>query len=364
MLHKKFKVVIYLLASLAVMFVFLSNWSLLDGMPRNSFAKFLDGTAHKPFVYRLLLPQVVSHTEPLLPDAVRDMLANNIAPVLQAKFANRFIDKFKYDEPGLRARANKDWSQLSYRSSYVLAVILLYASLLATLFVLSRIAAVVGASTPVTIWAPVIYIFVLPLTYLNGGYYYDIPEQFFVSLLLLAALTCNWTVFVLAALLGQLNKETMLLMPLILTPLFFKKPGWTRTLLIAGAVSVICFLIYMATKAAFAANPGMTMEYNLGNNLTFWAIPMSYIRTADIYAIGLPIPRSSFLLVLIAILFYAKRAPRSIQLSAGLAMLVFFPLYLAYGFFDEFRSMGTAFPLLYLIAIGSMQGKQTTAAQT
>jgi hypothetical protein len=352
-LHHLAKGAIYFLVCVVVLFTFLSNWSLLDGMPRNSLAKMLAGSADKPFVYRLLLPKLVGAVEPVLPGVISNVLADNIAPLFQRQFASNFVDRFKYDEPGLRSRASKDWSEKSYRVKYMLIVILMFLSLCATLILLSRIASTLGASKSAILWGPVIYVLLLPLTFLNGGYYYDFAEQFFVSCLLLTLLTGNWFGFVLVAIVGQLNKETMLMLPFFLMPLIAKKIELPRAILVASFTTIACFLIYWVVKANFDSNSGMTMEYNLTSNLAFWSDLASYTRLADMYAIGIPLPRVSFCLVVIAAVVLGRHAPRSIIFSCSIALGVLVPMFFVFGHYDEFRSIGSAFPFLYLLALSS-----------
>lgn len=347
----------YFLISIAVLFIFLSNWSLLDGMPRNSLAKMVDGSSDKPFVYRQLLPFLVNHVEPILPEAISDVLADNVAPLFHRQFAERLINRFKYDEPGLRYRATQDWSQKSYRVKYVLTVLIMFASLWGTLNILSNIATTVGASESARLIGPMIYALLLPLSFLNGGYYYDFIEQFFISLLLLAALKGNWLLWAIAAIAGQLNKETMLMVPLFLAPLITEKIGLIRALMLTSATSAICFLLYLAVKIVFDLNSGVAMEYNLSSNLAFWSNPTSYTRLADMYAIGFPLPRVSFCLVVIGILIYSVHAPRPALLTNTIALAVLIPIFLILGYYDEFRALGSAFPLLYLVAVSPQRRK-------
>lgn len=358
-MQHKTKGLFFLLSSLAVVFVFLSNWSLLDGMPRNSLSKMLSGNADKPFAYRLLLPQLVHHIEPVLPEGVSDLMADTIAPVFHGVFADRLVNRFKYDEPGLRSRATQDWSQKSYRVEYVLTTILMLAALWATLHILSNIASLVGASETERFWAPILFALLLPLSFLNGGYFYDFIEQFFASLLLFSALSGNGLMFVLTAIAGQLNKETMLLMPLFLTPILVHKVGFSRAFLWAGMTSAVCALLYLTIKSQFASNPGLTMENNLATNLAFWSTFNSYTGMADMYAIGLPLPRMSFCLVTLAILILGRNAPRRFIFSNVLALCVLIPIFLVSGYYDEFRSLGLIFPLLFLITVTSRSQSHT-----
>jgi hypothetical protein len=347
----------FFLISIAVLFVFLSNWSLLDGMPRNSLGAMLAGDAYRPFVYRQLLPSLVNYVEPALPQVITGYLADSIAPLLHRQFVEPLINRYKYDEPSLRNRASQDWSQKSYRVKYVLTVTAMFASLWATLNILANIASMVGASEAVRFIGPVVYALLLPLTFLNGGYFYDFIEQFFVSLLLLAGLKGNWLLWALAAIAGELNKETMLMVPLFLAPLITEKIGLIRALMLTSATSAICFVLYMAVKIIFDLNPGAVMENNLSSNLAFWSDPTTYTRLADMYAIGMPLPRVSFWLVVIAIVIYGVHAPRPALLSNSIALAFLIPIFFVLGYNDEFRGLAPAFPLLYLVAVSPQRRK-------
>jgi hypothetical protein len=348
----------FFLISIAVLYIFLSNWSLLDGMPRNSFAKMLDGSADKPFVYRQLLPLLVNHIEPAIPEALSGILADNIAPLFHRQFAERLINRFKYDEPGLRYRATQDWSQKSYRVKYVLAVIIMFASLWGTLNILANITTTVGASDAARLIGPIVYASLLPLSFLNGGYYYDFIEQLLISLLILSVLKGHWLWWALAAIAGQFNKETMLLLPFFLIPLIAEKIGLIRTIMLTSVTSAICFFLYIAVKTVFDSNPGSVMEYNLSSNLAFWSDPTSYTRLADMYAIGFPLPRASFWLVVIGVIIYGVRVPRPVLLTNCIALATLIPMFFIFGYYDEFRGLAPAFPLLYLVAVSPQYRKK------
>jgi hypothetical protein len=300
---------------------------------------------------------LVNYVEPALPEVVTDYLADNVAPLLYGQFVKPLINRYKYDEPSLRNRATQDWSQKSYRVKYVLTVSVMFVSLWATLNILANIASMVGASETARLTGPVVYSFLLPLTFLNGGYFYDFTEQFFVSFLLLAALKGNWLLWVVAAIAGQFNKETMLMVPLFLAPLVAEKIGLIRALMLTGVTSAICLLLYIAVKAAFASNPGAVMEINFSSNLAFWSDPTTYTRLADMYAIGIPLPRVSFWLVLIGLVIYGVHAPRPALLTNSIALAVLIPIFLILGYNDEYRGLAPVFPLLYLAAISPQRKK-------
>lgn len=341
----------FLLASLVVLFVFLSNWSLLDGAPRNSLSAMLSGEADRPYVYRQLLPSLVNHVEPSLPEVISDFLAADVAPLLYRQFTEPLINRYETIVPNLRDRATQDWSQKPYRIKYVLTVTLMLVSLWATLNILGLIASAVGASKPVRLLGPVVYALLLPLTFLNGGYFYDFTEQFFVSLLLLAALRRNWLLWFLVAIAGQLNKETMLMAPFFLAPIIVYNAGLIRALLLVCATTAICFLLYLAVKDHFYLNPGVVMQYNLADNLAFWLTPANYAQFTDMYTIGFPLPRITFCLVIIGVMVYSVHAPLPALLSSSIALAVLVPLFIVLGSRDEFRALGQAFPLFYLVAV-------------
>ena len=61
------------MAALAVLLVFLSHWSLLDGAPRNSLGLFLLQQAERPFAYRWLMPVLVQGLQAILPAEVQEV---------------------------------------------------------------------------------------------------------------------------------------------------------------------------------------------------------------------------------------------------------------------------------------------------
>jgi hypothetical protein len=354
------RIFFYMVLSTWVVFAFLSNWRLQDGTPRHSFQAMLDGTAHKPFVYRSLWPSVVNNLEPLLPTDLHESLSEKIAPRLKEKFVDPLLYFYGSRIPGLYERINSSWRTSGYRVKYVLTVSIMWLAFFSTLLIIHHLGKKAGGEAKINEVVPVGYALVIPTMFLNGGFFYDFIEQFFMALALLMVLNKNVIGLFVVILLSQLNKETTVLLPIIILPVIMHNFGNKKGMALAGLLVAICSAIYAMVVTKMSANPGVSAEWHLFDNIAFWSTSANYFKTADMHAIGINLPRMSlpvFLLILLlgGVFWGAKKALRS---SALIGVVILLPLMATYGFRDEFRAVAMIFPLLCLLALSSSQNER------
>jgi len=341
-----------LLLSAWVVSVFLSHWSLLDGFPRNGLSRFLEWQAHKPFAYRVLAPAVVDEVDALLPESVRTVLADRVAPVLRARYLEPLF--VRWEPFGVNPAGRADWERSHYRSAYVLMVLLMLASLAAAMFLMRDAARMLGASAIGAFVAMLVYAAVLPTLFLHGGYFYDFTEQFLALALLCCVLRERWVLSLFVVALMQLNKESALLMVVFLMPYLWHARGW-RGVAWALPQLGVCFALLFWVRSKFAESPGQSSEWHLPDNLAFWADPATWSATEDLYSLNLPLPRITFLcfaLATLAIGWMRRRAaPTPTLVAATLAFATLLPLLVTMGFRDEWRNLSLAVPLLVLLLV-------------
>lgn len=186
--------------------------------PRNSLKLFLEGKAHRPFAYRVLGPSVVGAVDALLPETVQGFLAEQIAPKFRTRYVEPLMVLYEERLPGIGQRAATDWNNPHYRHSYVLMVMLMFASLAGAMLIIRRCAHLLGADNRRANSVMLLYAAIMPTLFLNGGYFYDFIEQFGACLLIWYVLQARWLPAILVLLLMQCNKETALLMVFFLAP--------------------------------------------------------------------------------------------------------------------------------------------------
>lgn len=95
--------------------------------------------------------------------------------------------------------------------------------------------------------------------------------------------------------------------------------------------------------------PGQSTEWHFSENLAFWLSQSSWMGTENIYAIGVELPRMTYLyFAAIALVIGWSQGPNMVTLSATVAFFGLATLLLFMGFRDEFRNISLATPLLIL----------------
>lgn len=338
----------FAILSALIVSVFLSHWSFCDGAPRNSLYSFMEGQAHRPFAYRSLVPMGIKIAEANLPETARNFLANRIAPHFHDSYIAPLLKRYEPTLPGLSERANSQWSNAHYRAAYVLMVSFIFASLFGTLCLLHHLAILNGASEGVAFLTVSIYGLVFPTIFLNGGYFYDFFEQFASFSLIYSVYKRKWLASILVLILMQLNKETAILMPLFLIPLVWKENKRLALQRFFFGL-LLCLLLLILVRWNYAHLPGQPVEWHLFENLLFWSSPDPWLRTYDFYALGLNIPRPSFLLFSIFALWAGWHYGASEwAIAATGSFLLLAMLLLSMGYTDEYRNLSLSLPFLVL----------------
>ena len=334
------------IAAWLVVSAFLSQWSLLDGAPRNSLALYLDGQAERPFAYRLLMPTLVRSLGKALPEDAQRTLADRFAPHFREQYVRPLLTRHEITLPGISERAERDWRRPDYRRDYVLMVGLIWLAFLGALLAVRQIALTLGGAENLATQLMLGYAAIYPWVFLNGGYFYDFGEQFFACSLVWLALTGRWTTFSALLLLMQCNKETAVLMPFLLAPLLWSRrsPGLAIRL---GLLSLACLSILYAIRQHTAHLPGQSGEWNWADNLQFWLTPSNWLMLYQPYGNSLPVPRLAFpVAAFAALLWSCRRGATGAALAATASLALMLGLLLTLGFRDEYRAVGMCLPFL------------------
>jgi len=197
--------------------------------------------------------------------------------------------------------------------------------------------------------------FIYPLTFQQGGYYYDFFELLGVLgacyfMLTNRRLACTLTIAVFS-----LNKETFFLVPLAL--FFLHERGVTLSKRLAWLVVqlFICAATRQFIMSGYGGNAGGFVEYHVWDNLKFWLNPASYVSFYNLIGKGIFTPslENPLMLVPLAVFFRAawRATPtryRTYFLAAFLPVLV---LFCFFGYRDEARNFSVVFPAIVLIAL-------------
>lgn len=314
---------IFLIVAAASNFGFYSKWHIHEvENPRYSVQMQLDGTAHKPFIYRQLNPIIAKHLDQYL------------SPELKSKLV-QIIDI-------------KEQS-FSYKAVYFLSFLGAFLSLITLRLILVD----QGVSNSATLLAPIIFLLWFPYLQTNGGYHYDRTELFFLSLAVLSAYRFNLFLLVLVVVLGTLNKESFFFFIPTLYPFLKEKLNVKRAVLITFFLLLVAGLINIYFKLKYGDNLGVVAENHFIENIYSIFNLSGYFRAEMTYGLIGPSLNNFLTILFILIIVLKNWANLSpiIKQHAKIAAAINFPLYLALGVIGEFRGLGFLF-VTFVILLG------------
>jgi hypothetical protein len=335
-----------------VLNVFMQTRSFEEGSKSFGFAAMMDGTAQRPYVYRRLVPLIANFAEQLIPAAE------------QRAFVEYHFDRFhlnqiyfaraKYSNPN-----PENWTP-AYAIKFHTVYLILFSSLIGMTYCLRfLVETVFPKDYSVSLIAPLAFLTMLPLSFLQGDFFYDFPELLLLSALLLAAFNRSYTWWLVLLPLAVLNKESNVLVPLLYAPVLLSgkmsRKDWGKIL-----VSVsLSLAVYWYVSQAYAENSGGATSWQLPRNIEFWSKPKNYLLWADLYAPMIPFPRGAnlFLAGLILSMFGVewRSKPRELKQLLCVAALVNIPLLVLFCHEDEMRNLSFLFIPAYLVCTHSLK---------
>jgi hypothetical protein len=337
---------VYVIVASYVLDRFMSLYAFLGDSPRAGLNAMVDGTAARPFVYRVMVPAIVRVGSSVLEKTAPEPLIGRLAGDDAVKRYTRLDDKG-------RAELWTTRKLIRFHVAYLVVFASLVLALLAGRYLLT--VAHIG-STWFRDFAPAIALLFLPPTMSQGAYMYDAPELAFLLGLTALAIAGRWTSYYLILPFAILNKESNILLVGTAVALAAGSSRWSprRAGSHAAMHALIGLPIVIAVRQAFAENPGTPVEDHLRDNFVFWTNPKSYLDLTQTAAALIPMPGAANILMiaLAAIAVFAgwlSKPPWLRRLT--LVMLTLnLPLLLLFSYRDEFRNLSLAFPALFLCA--------------
>jgi hypothetical protein len=311
---------------------FAGKWGLRDGEPRFGVSAMLQNEAHKPFVYRQLVPDLARRLDAVASERVKEKIAKRFRP----------DEVFAKSQPGATHGERFRYAIVYYTS---------FLSLLGSLFVLRKILLHFNVSPLAAVLAPTAFALSFPYLQTVGGYFYDTVELLFASLAFLLAIRGRLLTLAALVLVATLNKETFFfvlpaLYPL-LRPRLSRRAAWGAV----GLLVVLAGLMNVALKTAYLEAVGGALEFHLMTNIAAYLSGNPYFRLETTY--GLVGPSRAFVGTLAVLGIVLRRAwplaPRVLRRHLGICALVNLPLFLAFCATGELRNLSTTFTGLVLL---------------
>jgi hypothetical protein len=326
----------------------LLKWGFQDKQPIDNYAQtrslvgMMHGTAPKPFVYRSTLAQGLMALTQHIPSETRDRLFKTIVrhDTLRDSYFEGIPDAF--------------WTPrvaIAYHLMYLVVALTTMMSIL----LVYRLSMMQGLSFVQALGFSIACSMMLPLTFQQGGYYYDFVELLGVLCAVYLTLKKRHMLCTLCVVLFSFNKETFFLVPLAL---YFLHPAQTQRrtkLMWTGIQTSLCLITRSFIMHGYDANAGGMTEWHLMDNVQFWLNPSSYFIFYNTTARGIFTPSLQNPLALIPLIVFMRaswqRAPIAHRHYLKAALLPLVPLFVIFGNQDEVRVLILAFPALILIAL-------------
>ncbi len=307
-----------------------------------SLVGMMDGAAPRPFVYRASLAKAGKWLVTQLGEARRDTLYRSIVrhdSLRRAYFAG-MPDAF--------------WTPtvaLTYHFVYIVTVLSTVLALL-TVYQLARL---YGLRFGEALGFLAAFSFVYPLTFQQGGYYYDFVELLGVFAACYFTLRQRMFACTLIVALFSFNKETFFLVPLALFFLQDRDASLARRVGWLVAQLALCAFSRHLIMQGYETNAGGLVEYHVLDNLRFWLSPSSYFAFYNLIGKGIFTPslQNPLMLIPLAVFFRAawRAAPARDRQYFLAAFLPVFALFVCFGYRDEARNFSVVFPAIVLIAL-------------
>lgn len=332
LLHRIMYLMILLLLSGLVLVSFLRPTRQHMGINQYDRVQFLDvveGKAHRPFVYRTLLPTTVRIVSRAVPESYHRACADLVE---QRDLARKAFSLFRWES---RAALQ-----------YLLASVLMLLSFMGFAHFAAKLTERL-CDVPATTGARLLLVMGalagLPAFFRYVSYVYD-PAQLFLFTLALYLLAAHriWP-FCLAFVACCLNKETaVLLIPLFALEFHDRSPSRRRYWFSVAGLIVVYVGIKSALTWYFRGNPGSFVEFHLAHNLQWLTSGWNF--TDLLVFLGLS--------ALVVYRWRDKSAFLRRSLLCVLPPLVSLALFL--GFIDEWRGYYEAYPIIYAMLVDSL----------
>jgi hypothetical protein len=328
---------LYVAVATSVLDLFMTRWGFMGDNRQRGLDVMLEHRAQRPFVYRVLAPEIIRRVSDVVQEGIDEA-------------HGRWLVR---DSPLRRyARPRERWD-LAKAIHFHVGYLVLFASLLAAALAARALGASVYRAPPVFVdFAPAGALLLLPLTFVRAGYLYDFPELALLMLCTLCLARRHLAAYYVLFVLACLNKESSPLLVLYFAAFYAQRASRKVWLGHVAAQLLIGAVIVIGLRIGFRDAPGDAAWFNLPANLIFLIHPQTYFGFAPVYGPLVPFPLPFNLLVLFltgfAVLWRWSGKPLEVRRAVLLVGAFLLPVYLTFGFLDEVRALGLAFPALYL----------------
>lgn len=321
--------VLYALISVYALAHFVSSSYLGDRYDSTAFNAMIDGTAKKPFVYRVLMPTLTRAVVDSTPKSWKEAI-------------NYEVQSWVASPKTSYTRQTMPWLVYTYdvRDPYprLVCTFLIYLALIGYAVVLYRLAAVlVPGDEPLRRFAPIFGMLAISAFSKPWQYIYDIPVLFLSASCFYFLYISRIKPYLVCFVLACLNRETSIFILLFFAIWSYGRMPRTSFIALCAVQAVLYVFIKIALTYAYMDNSGDFLEYNLSRVLR-----LDIFERADHMRI--------FVVCGLFFLLTYRWKDKPLFLRTGLFVLpVMYVGYFFYGNGGEYRVFFDIMPLLVLL---------------
>jgi len=355
---------LYVMVAAAAFNGFYTKWRLNDGHGPHSLASMVEGTAHRPYVYRQFAPAIANGIQDLMPAATVERLSERLTDPRRVNSRSGLAMRFPASEA----------MQAPVTLRYHIVYYLTFLALLGSLFAMRSVCLAAGASAAAATAAPLVIALLLPFFLTEGGFFYDFFEVLFMACAILLA----WRIPVgrpvraagrlgllaVVAAMATWNKEAFFFYVVTLYPfLRLSLPRLKAAGVVAGLVFV-CGCVYLALRLRYAGNPGGAVSFQPGANFFYFLDSGNWFRTESTYGVALPKGLSAVMVLMIAGVAVTgwRLLPAPFRLHVLMALAVNVPLFLLFAAEGEARNLSMLYPSLLVLMAMALTAWMNVAA--
>lgn len=322
---------------------FLLKWGFREDFEPPLVVAMLDGVAKKPFVFRSALPLMANSMVNAIPKETQENLFKKIS---------RYDSLKKHYFSNI---PNEYWNAnnaLVYHFMYLMIFWSFFASLIFIYLIANHLT---SKGFKFSLLTTCMFSLIYPLTFQNGGYFYD-----FIELLGLFAgtyyfLSGRILLSTLILFIASFNKETTFLFAIFLSFLHARDKTTGYKIKWTSIQTASCLVGYFYLQWRYASSPGGIVEKHLAENLIYWSNPISYIQFSNLIGKGVATPDINSIFFMLPFLSWLKSgwsiSPSNRRYFLMSSLLVSFALLLFFGFKNEIRNLSLAFPAFFIILV-------------
>jgi len=298
-------------------------------------AAMVDGTAERPYVYRRLVPMMIS--------GVITVIGEEKANRIHSALLERLTPSVKDDIAQIRPQALNALKRSSSLALNLVAVLIMFASVAGYGLALANLAKKLYPQDNYSIFSlPLVgFILILPLIG-NVAYIYD-PAVLFLSAACYAALAAGkWRWYYLWFLLACINKESSIFIFLFFAFWYFSRMDRRLFVWHIAVQSLILTLVRVVTFLAYADNPGVVLRTD------YMALHLPYISDHFTFTAIAALIAAGFLL------FYRWREKPAFARAGMLVLFLVAVSYFIFGKPAEYRVFYDALPLVAVLFTHSL----------